>query len=325
VLRSELALGPSDVVVSVGGGWNYPGNGPTCRRLRERLGFRSVHIIYDLIPVKFPQLFRTGFADMIDGWLYETFQSADLLLTISRHTRRDVLEHCARRRLTAPPIEVVRLGELISPGGAADTPPANDSFDTSQPFVLSVGTLEIRKNHLLLYHVWRRLLEQHGPTIPRLVLVGSLGWLTAEVLHQIRQDPLTREHIVVITHCDDEQLRSLYQHCLFTMYPSHYEGWGLPIAESLALGKYCIASNTSSMPEIGGDLVGMHDPCDVLGCLRLVTEALDPDFRAAREERIRRHYRRTSWDETAGQLLSQIDRHFGSTVAPPSDVVARSA
>jgi glycosyltransferase involved in cell wall biosynthesis len=324
-----LELGPGDVVVSLGGAWNYPGSGKRCRRMREQMGYRSVHLVYDMIPVKFPHLFEHDFPPKIHRWMRETFPACDLILAISHSTRRDVLEYCARHQIPAPPIEVVRLGEVLPPED--DAPPVVEGFDLSQPFVLSVGTVEVRKNHLLLYHAWRRLLEQHGTSVPRLVLVGSRGWLTGDVVYQMRHDPLTRDHIVLINRCGDRQLRWLYRHCLFTLYPSHYEGWGLPIAESLAHGKYCIASNTSSMPEIDptGQLVGHHDPCDLPACLKLITQALDPAYRAEKEAIIRASYRGTSWQEAVLQVIAHMDRHFGPTLRRASEesraAVARSA
>jgi glycosyltransferase involved in cell wall biosynthesis len=319
-----LTLSPTDLVVSLGGNWNLVGSGALCRRLRQEMGFRSVHFIHDLIPINQPQFYPSSLAEKVLDWTIETLENVDLIVANSNHTRRDIQAFCSRQGIQTPPIEVVRLGELL-PTEAAPEAAVSAPFNPSQPFVLSVGTLEIRKNHLLLYHVWRRLVERNPANVPPLVLVGAQGWLAEEMLHQIRQDPLTRKSIVLVPNCNDQQLRWLYQNCLFTMYPSHSEGWGLPIAESLAMGKYCIASNTTSMPEIGGDLVGMHDPCDLPTCLHLVTEALDPVWRAAREDRIRRSYRRTTWAETGRQLTGHIEKHFGPIFRSERGELARSA
>jgi glycosyltransferase involved in cell wall biosynthesis len=309
-----LQLGPSDIVVSLGGAWNYPHSGRQCRQLREQMGFRAVYFIHDLIPLKYPQLFREEFPPQMHRWVHETIPACDLILTNSVSTRRDLLAHCTQEQLPFPPVEVVRLGELA--GRDDGVPPQVPGFDPAQPFVLSVGTLEVRKNHQLLYQAWRRLIEQHGNHVPRLVLVGSRGWLTGDLVYQIRNDPLSRGYIVLIKRCNDRQLRWLYRRCLFTLYPSHYEGWGLPIAESLAYGKYCIASNTSSMTEIdsSGQLVGHHDPCDLPTCLKLIVQAFDPAFRAEKEALIQRSYQRTSWDEAGRVVMAHLERYFGPTL-----------
>ena len=100
-------------------------------------------------------------------------------------------------------------------------------------------------------------------------------------------------------------LHGLYRACLFTMFPSLYEGWGLPVSESLAHGKLCIASNASSLPEAGGDLADYHAPEDVDRCLALVERAIfDPAYRTAREERIRREYEMPSWVACAQGIIA---------------------
>jgi glycosyltransferase involved in cell wall biosynthesis len=307
-----LALGPGDLVVSGGGGWAVAQGSELVWRLKREQGFRLATLLYDIIPVLFPHYYGPGFPAYFENWTANTIWASDLLLTISEHSRRDLQAYCADRCVPCPPIEVLRLGEDIAPDNALDAPPAD--LKPGEPFSLSVGTVEVRKNHLALYQVWRRLLQAR-PDAPKLVLVGGKGWLSGDLLYQIDTDPVTAGRVIVLTEVDDGQLLWLYRHCLFTLYPSFYEGWGLPIAESLGHGKYCIASDTSSMPEVGGDLVGGHDPADVPACLRLVEQALDPAFRAEREGAIRRRYRPATWADCADQLAAALRRHFGAAAA----------
>lgn len=319
-----LTFGPDDLVVSGGGGWVIPESSELVWRLKQEQGFRLVTLLYDIIPILFPQFYGPGFPAYFENWNANTIWSSDLLLTISEHSRRDLEAYCADRLIPCPPIELLRLGEDIVDPDARCTPPPDAGLRPGEPFALCVGTVEVRKNHLTLYHAWRRLVERR-PDAPKLVLVGAEGWLVNDLIYLIDNDPVTAGKVLVLNGVDDEHLLWLYRNCLFTLYPSLYEGWGLPIAESLGHGKYCIASNTSSMPEVGGDLVGSHDPCDVPACLRLVEEALDPGFRAAREERIRRHYRPAPWAECARQLGAALARHFGSPPARQEDRDARAA
>ena len=113
----------------------------------------------------------------------------------------------------------------------------------------------MRKNHGLLYQAWRRLILQFGAKIPPLVLAGRMGWATRDVLQQIHDDPVVRDRIIVLFDVSDEELSWLYRNCQFTLSVLHYEGWGLPVAESLVYGKYCICTNATSVPEVAGDLV----------------------------------------------------------------------
>src|SRR5262249_3341185 len=103
--------------------------------------------------------------------------------------------------------------------------------------------------------------------------------------------------------------RWLYGRCLLSVYPSHYEGWGLPVAEALAHGKYCVASATSSLPEVGGGLADYADPLDLPAWQGLLERALfDPAFLAAREARGRAGFRPTAWADGARQILLALRR-----------------
>jgi glycosyltransferase involved in cell wall biosynthesis len=318
-----LPLGPNDVVVCPGSGWEVQDGSEICWKLKKEMGFRMVFLLYDAIPIKFPHFYGPGFAAYYARWFTNTLWTADLVVTISEHSRKDFRAFAEEHSIPCPPIEVVRLGENLYHSAATEgqVPQVMDA-----PFVLSVGTLEIRKNHVLLCHVWRRLIERHGAeNVPRLVLVGAPGWAINDLVYLLESDPLARSHITVLKGMTDAQLYALYQNCLFTLYPSHYEGWGLPISESLAFGKCCVCSNSSSMPEIGGDLVAQHDPLDGRRCLELVEQLLfDPAYRNYCEERIRRHYQRTSWGDCARQFQRLMETHLGDVFDDKEDVGANS-
>jgi glycosyltransferase involved in cell wall biosynthesis len=192
--------------------------------------------------------------------------------------------------------------------------------------VLLVSTIEVRKNHALVYQAWRRLLQRHGPAVvPKLVFAGSVGWMSGDLIAQLENDPSTRGHISIISGTSDGDLAWLYRHCLFTLYPSLYEGWGLPVAEGLAFGKACLASDTSAVPEIAGDMVDYHDPHDLVGYVSLLERLIfDPDYRAERERRVRERFRRTHWTDTVLQMTAAADVLFG-TVDPELEERAAEA
>jgi glycosyltransferase involved in cell wall biosynthesis len=319
---ATIALGPSDLVVMLGDDWKFPDRSATIYRLKCEHGFRAAWMIYDLISVYFPQFFGPGFEQRFAKWIVDTLWTADLVFAISENTSADIKRYCLRGGIPCPPIEVIRLGENLPESGEA-RPPEALRMTENQPFALCVGTVEVRKNQLLLYHVWRKLIDQLGAaSAPRLLVVGMRGWMGGNTLHLAETDPVTKEHIHFLPQCNDAELRWLYQRCLFTLYPSFYEGWGLPVAESLAFGKHCIASDRSSIPEIAGDLIAMHDPNSVEECLTRVMEALDPAFRLARERRIRQQYRRREWSECAAQMAAIMCRRFGMSARSASEGLA---
>ncbi|MDC7784414.1 glycosyltransferase family 1 protein [Rhodoplanes sp. TEM] len=310
-----------DVVLSGTAGWGLDGYGETIAASKRVHGFRCVSIVYDLIPTLFPQWTPNhAMAALITRWVRRQIRNADLLLTISEFQRREITRYIRRENLPARPVEVIRLGDdPLRPKVAtpAATPAATSTAASSplprvvpkRPFVLCVSTLEIRKNHVCLYHVWRRLAEARGDECPELLLIGTRYVLMDDLLHQMRHDTTVNTRITMLTSVPDEELAWYYANCLFTIYPSLYEGWGLPVSESLRLGKYCIASGASSIPEAGGDLVDYFDPVDVAECHRLVVRALDDrGYVAAREAAIRAGYVPWSWRRTA----EQVDRAIRS-------------
>jgi glycosyltransferase involved in cell wall biosynthesis len=315
-LARPADMRPGDTLLAMGDGWANPGYCDVVARLRRQRGLRFTALVYDLIPDRFPHFFGPGLAHAYRAWAADTLLLADRVLTISRHSRRDLAAFALGHGIPLPPVDVVRLGDTHPADAPTARPAALPPLEGGPGFVLSVGTLEVRKNHGLLYQLWRRLADEYAGDLPPLVLAGQPGWLSQDVCYQMGHDPAVSGRIILLTDTTDAELRWLYDNCLFTLYPSHYEGWGLPVAESLARGKYCIASGTSSLPEIGGELIDYHDPLDFVGLKALATRALfEARYRQAREEAIRRHYRRTSWRSCASAVRAVVEGCIPSAAA----------
>ncbi len=125
--------------------------------------------------------------------------------------------------------------------------------------------------------------------MPKLILAGQRGWRTEDLFDLLARTGSLGGTVIVAETPTDAELAFLYRHCLFTVFPSLYEGWGLPIGESLWFGKHCIASKTSSMPQVGGDLADYVDPGNSEDLYRTLLEALQhPGHVVAREELIRK-------------------------------------
>ena len=314
-----FALG--DVLLLLGDTWQDVSVFDSLAALRRERGLQVVHFIHDITPLRCPQWCIPELTSAYASWLPRVLAVSDLLLSNSEHTRRDLLSHADQHGLSVPPVEPVRLGDEPGTQGGESIPEGMSAFQT-RPFALCVGTIALHKNQTLLLHVWRRLLERHGDNVAPLVLVGQPGWRAAEILRDLHADPLLSRHVVHLPRVNDPQLRWLYGHCLFTLYPSHYEGWGLPVAESLVHGKHCICSNATSLPEVGGSLADYHDPLDAPACQALIERALfDKGWLSGREARIRQEYRITSWKDSADQILQILDGNLG----PRSGLSAREA
>jgi len=263
-------------------------------------GTKIVQASHDMLPIVTPQ-YSGHSTDWLDNYARKIYPICTLILSISQHTRRDIEQWLASQNLYVPPIEVFRLGDNFK----LSTPkkPITDGI-SKQKFVLCVGTIEARKNHTLLYYTYKQAASK-GIQLPTMVIVGRRGWRTENVFDLMTTDPDVKDKIVILQNSSDEELSWLYSNCLFTVYPSFYEGWGLPIAESMYYGIPCLASNTSSMPEVAGSLISYFDPTSPDMLLTKMTSLLDP--RNLEEARIKAHeYKMTSWDDSYNQAKKYI-------------------
>ncbi len=130
------------------------------------------------------------------------------------------------------------------------------------------------------------------------------GWGVADLLKDIELDPIVSRHIVQLSHVNDAELCRLYEACEFFVYPSFYEGWGLPVAEALAFGKFVIASDRGSIPEVGGDLVEYVDPWNATAWAEAIEKySKQPELVQSRARRVQTDYHSIHWSETAQAVM----------------------
>jgi glycosyltransferase involved in cell wall biosynthesis len=304
--RVEKFARPGDIVISPGASWGLPGYAKHMAAAKARHGLRFAVLIHDMIPIENGTLVERRHAVQFRKWLQETLPNADAVLTISKYSRHALLDFAAAAGWTAPRVDVVKLG-----GGFSPRPIAGGRRKICLPgqYVLFVSTIEIRKNHGLLVRVWRRLMARHrADAIPVLIFAGQVGWMVDDLLADLAASSFLGGKIEHRPGLSDEDLDEAYRSCLFTIFPSLCEGWGLPIAESLAHGKFCVASNRTSIPEVGGDLIDYFDPSDDDDALAKVERLLfEPGYLAAREARLRAEYRPRTWADCAHSLVLKLD------------------
>lgn len=308
-LRSSSAepLVPAkgDLFLVPGASWHNSAVLPELTRLHQQCGLRILAVVYDLIPAFHPEFYPAPFPAQFRQHMRRLFQQSDLLLAISRFTQDEVGRLCAAEGFAPPNRQVFRLGD--SPSAA--TPVAPPLPLSPGGFILSVG-LERRKNAALLVEIIR-LAAKEKLAVPPLVLAGRPSWIKEDhaALVQMVAEPQVRDRIHLLTEVSEGHLAWLYQNCRFTIFPSLCEGWGLPVGESLAQGKVCLASSATSIPEVGGDLADYASPEDARAFLDLVRRYLDPQRLAEREAVIRARYRPFGWEQAfAGfdELVKQL-------------------
>jgi glycosyltransferase involved in cell wall biosynthesis len=260
------------------------------------------------MPLKFPQFYQARDVTAFRSYYDQAFPAADLVVVSSRAVERDIVGYCAEHRLRLNRTEVVPLG--TDAAQASSPPPMLPEGLERARVVLLVSTIEPRKGHRLMYEVWLRLLAEGVPqrTGFKLVFVGRPGWMVDELMANLSSDTRLAGTLRVLPFASDDELAALYDAAAFCVYPSVYEGYGLPVVEAFARGKAVIASNGGALAETVGDLSPCLDPHDQEAWYVLMKRwILEPDARAPYEAAIRGRFRARSWRETAGQFLRIVD------------------
>jgi glycosyltransferase involved in cell wall biosynthesis len=313
----ERIVQRGDFVVSLGAGWGVPRYMKYVAEAKQRYGIRFSMLIHDLIPIENESFVEQQHAVQFRNWLKEALPVANVVLTTSKHSRDALVKFAAYGRCSLPRVEVLELGS-----GFSDRPMAGEQRKISFPqrYVLFVSTIEIRKNHKLLVRVWRRLLERHGAdAVPTLIFAGQVGWLVDDLLADLAASNYLKGKIQLMPGLSDAELRQAYRSCLFSVFPSHCEGWGLPIAESLMQGKFCVASNRAPIPEVAGNLIDYFDPStDDDALAKIERLLLDPGYLVAREARLQDEYQPRTWANCVHALLAKL--HQSEPGGPQSSV-----
>ena len=298
-----VPFGKNDVYVSVGLDWDQKDLGYLYAQ-KKLVDFKVLLFCYDIIPVKFPHLCVGDVAAKFAKYFSDVAWSADRILCISECSRRDLDKLLRDLGAPVPDMGIIKLGCDLGAPEVTDVATSISNI-LEQKYILYVSTIERRKNHETLYRAYTRLIDAGKSSLPLLVFVGMPGWGVNDLINDLKLDPRIQPYIRILNHVSDGDLVRLYKNALFTVYPSLYEGWGLPVAESLAHGKYCLASNAASIPEVGGDLIEYIDPWNVPEWASRLEWYIDnPNHVENKEAEIRSKYQPTRWDETGANIFA---------------------
>lgn len=254
------------------------------------LGARPVFFVHDLIPIHYPEYFRPGEGEEFASHLRNVLRLGEGIIVNSRYTERALTEYTRSERLPCPPIAVAPLASALREVEVTSSPPL------AEPYFVVLGTIEPRKNHLLLLHLWRELAQQHGTAAPRLYVVGQRGWECENVVDLLERCEPLRDIVIERGRCDDAELARLLRHARALLMPTFAEGFGLPVAEALSLGTPVISNDLPSFREMAGDIPEYADAIDGRRWKELVLDYAKPDsaLRAAQLERMKA-YRPMTW------------------------------
>jgi glycosyltransferase involved in cell wall biosynthesis len=266
-----------------------------------RRGQRLVVTVHDLAFLRYPDLYPRNWRMLFRAALRATAKRASAVLTPSAFTAMELREHTD---VDAARVHVTPLAASVPAEPSGDVEAVLHRLGVPRPYVLSVGTLEPRKNQARLVRAYRRL----AADLPHaLVLNGPDGWLDEELRRELAVEGPGR--VVRTRDLSSNDLDALYRGADAFAYVPLYEGFGLPVVEALSRGVPTVAADTSSIPEVAGDAAVLVDPLDgsaIEGALRRVLDdaALADDLRRRGPEQAAGF----SWAQTAEATL-RVYRH----------------
>lgn len=224
--------------------------------VKHRAGMRIAILIHDTIPLDFPQFQRLGSVPSFREMLKRVRAMADLVICNSDQTRADV-ERYMKPWGAVPECVVAPLGVDLPVPAAI---PQIVGFDPAQPYFVTVGTIEPRKNHALLLSLWEEMAQEGD--CPQLVICGQRGWENADVFDWLDHHPLMGQKIFEAEALGDGQVAALLSGAAAMLFPSHAEGYGLPPVEAAAQGIPVLCNDLPVYREVLGDIpvyAGIHD------------------------------------------------------------------
>ncbi len=314
-LASGRIVHPSrgDTLFIIGAFWLFP----TTVKLLQSLGMDGVRIglmIYDIIPTRNPEYCESNLVRAFRSLLVGVGPMIDFAISISQHVANDYKQfrkECGHSVVPVFPVPLAVEREIFD--GEQNS---NVLEDLGGRFVLQVGTLEVRKNPRFAYEVWKQLVAEGTPNLPTLVFVGRIGWRVNDFIEELQATNFLGGRVKLISSASDADLAALYSHAEFTFFPSFNEGWGLPLAESLANGVPSITSNLASMPEIAGDLADYIDPLNVRSGVDAVKRLLDAEYMTERRHQIASRLEKRSWDDVAESFHAAMASGLRAEVHP---------
>lgn len=249
---------------------------------------KPVYFVHDLIPIAHPEFCRSGEAEKHQRRMRNVLRTAVGVIGNSQATLDDLAAFANANGLPMPPTLVAWIAGLGRPEVAR---PAT----MQRPYFITIGTIEGRKNHILLLQIWRRLARELGSDTPYLVIVGQRGWEATHALEMLDHAPDLAPHVREFPQSEDAELTRMIAGARALLMPSFAEGFGLPVVEALQLGTPVIASDLRALREISGGVPTFLDPIDGKAWERTIRSFSDDSAERRRQLTLMSAYHPPNW------------------------------
>lgn len=277
----------------------------------KKYHLRGLYFLHDLIPITHPEYCRSGDAEKHYRRLMTMLHSGIALVANSQDTAKHAKQFCLREKQPMLPC-------CVAPLAAANYGVASPVRPMKARYFVMLGTIEPRKNHLLILKIWRELARDLGKNTPHLIVIGQRGWECEQVVDMLERCTSIHPVVTELSHCSDAELATWLAHAQALLFPAFVEGYGLPIVEALNLGCPVIASNLTVYQEMAGNVPEYLHPLDGNGWRQCV---IDYNFEnsARRQAQFRRmkYFNPPSW----AQHFTKVDAYLASErVAMPKNM-----
>lgn len=272
----------------------------------KKMQVRPIFFVHDLIPLTHPEYCRAGEYEQHQQRMLNVLNSAAGTITNSQATLDELVLFAQEQGVSMPPSVVAPLASAkleINPSKRLIT----------EPYFVVLSTIEPRKNHWMLLQVWRRLVEEMGIQAPKLLVIGQRGWECENIVDLLERCKQLKGFVIELPSCNDVDLANYLYHSQALLFPSFAEGYGMPLAEALALGVPVIASHLPAFLEISDNIPEFLDPLDGAAWQQQIKNyaRIDSPQRQAQLQRLA-HFEPSTWGEHFLQVEWLFRRISGS-------------
>ena len=310
-IKKEVPFEKEDIVFSTGTFFDVKTR-EELKKLHKEIGFKFISTIFDFTPLTVPHTHPKERVDLYPTFLRSIFEYSDFIIYGGKTAQSDGENFQKENNLPITPSLAIKWGnDLVSQKHSPkETRNILHKCGITGDYILTVGTVEARKNHRILYDAYLELLQDESMKnkMPQLIICGHPGWRTKNFVDLLNYDERIKDKIILFSPTDEE-LDVLYQNCKFTCLASIYEGWSLTLPESLNYGKFCLSTDTPSLKETGIDIVDYANPYDPEEwAAKIKFYCTNKDALKKRENLIKEKWHNTTWKECAIRINEVLNK-----------------
>lgn len=262
---------------------------------------KRITVVHDLTPLIFPHFHRFHSQLLQRIFLKRILKKADLIISNSDHTKKDIISFFPFTK-----DKIIKIYPGIRLNDIDSSPTTNIPYFITSPYFLTVGTIEPRKNHLLILQAFE-IFKKLDKADTKLIICGSRGWKSKSFFDAL-QNSSVKSHVHLTGYAKDSILINLYKFSIAMIYPSKYEGFGLPVAEAILAGTIPIVNQSSSLPEVAGPdafYIRKEESHELALAMKKVFD-LSPKERTLKISSQKNHIIQFSWDEFGKKLWDEM-------------------